>query len=55
MDRCLIGNVDEYQQYADVPHEPFIASGKLIYYIQNNIKVCMYLLPILNFKREAEE
>ncbi|KOB68493.1 putative abc transporter c family member, partial [Operophtera brumata] len=27
MDRSLIGNVDEYQQYADVPHEPFIASG----------------------------
>lgn len=29
MDRFLIGNVDEYQQYADVPHEPFIASGNM--------------------------
>ncbi|KAL4715350.1 hypothetical protein ACJJTC_015121 [Scirpophaga incertulas] len=27
MDRALVGNVDHYQQYAEVPHEPFIASG----------------------------
>lgn len=30
MDRSLIGNVDEYQQYAEIPHEPFIASGKCL-------------------------
>lgn len=29
MDRALIGNVDNYQQFAEVPHEPFIGSGKL--------------------------
>lgn len=28
MDRSLIGNVDNYQQYEEVPHEPFIGSGK---------------------------
>lgn len=28
MDRSLIGNIDEYRQYTDVPHEPFIASGR---------------------------
>ncbi|KAJ8730790.1 hypothetical protein PYW08_002203 [Mythimna loreyi] len=27
MDRSLIGNVDNYQQYEEVPHEPFIGSG----------------------------
>ncbi|XP_026732381.1 ABC transporter C family member 13 [Trichoplusia ni] len=27
MDRSLIGNVDNFQQYEDVPHEPFIGSG----------------------------
>lgn len=28
IDRALIGNVDNYQQYEEVPHEPFIGSGK---------------------------
>lgn len=32
MDRALIGNVDHYQQYQDVPHEPFLGSGKYISY-----------------------
>ncbi|XP_041988661.1 ATP-binding cassette sub-family C member 10 [Aricia agestis] len=27
IDRALIGNVDNYQQFAEVPHEPFIGSG----------------------------
>ncbi|CAK1601027.1 unnamed protein product [Parnassius mnemosyne] len=27
MDKALIGNVDQFQQYAEVPHEPFIGSG----------------------------
>ncbi|KAH9632341.1 hypothetical protein HF086_010266 [Spodoptera exigua] len=27
MDRALIGNVDNYQQYEEVPHEPFIGSA----------------------------
>ncbi|KAI8422275.1 hypothetical protein MSG28_006161 [Choristoneura fumiferana] len=27
MDRALIGNVDNYQQYMEIPHEPFISSG----------------------------
>nr|ASS36022.1 ABCC10 [Samia ricini] len=27
MDRALIGNVDNYQRYAEIPHEPFISSG----------------------------
>ncbi|XP_075974742.1 ATP-binding cassette sub-family C member 10 [Anticarsia gemmatalis] len=27
MDRSLIGNVDNYQQYQEIPHEPFIGSG----------------------------
>ncbi|XP_063822575.1 ATP-binding cassette sub-family C member 10 [Ostrinia nubilalis] len=27
MDHALVGNVDQYQQYAEVPHQPFIASG----------------------------
>ncbi|XP_035433428.2 uncharacterized protein LOC118264894 isoform X1 [Spodoptera frugiperda] len=27
IDRALIGNVDNYQQYEEVPHEPFIGSG----------------------------
>ncbi|XP_045447338.1 ATP-binding cassette sub-family C member 10 [Melitaea cinxia] len=27
MDRALIGNVDNYHQFAEVPHEPFIGSG----------------------------
>ncbi|XP_061703905.1 ATP-binding cassette sub-family C member 10 [Cydia pomonella] len=27
MDKALIGNVDNYQQYAEIPHEPFISSG----------------------------
>lgn len=29
MDRALVGNVDQYQQFAEIPHEPFIASGKI--------------------------
>lgn len=28
MDRALIGNVDNYQQYMEIPHEPFISSGE---------------------------
>lgn len=28
LDKALIGNVDQYQQYAEIPHEPFIGSGK---------------------------
>lgn len=28
MDRALMGNIDNYQQFAEVPHEPFIGSGK---------------------------
>lgn len=31
IDRALIGNIDNYQQYAEVPHQPFIASGKDIF------------------------
>nr|XP_026483882.1 ABC transporter C family member 13 isoform X1 [Vanessa tameamea] len=27
MDKALIGNVDNYQQFTEVPHEPFIGSG----------------------------
>ncbi|CAG9135256.1 unnamed protein product [Plutella xylostella] len=27
IDKALIGNVDIYQQYVEVPHEPFISSG----------------------------
>ncbi|XP_045534773.1 ATP-binding cassette sub-family C member 10 [Papilio machaon] len=27
MDKALIGNVDQFQQYAEIPHEPFIGSG----------------------------
>ncbi|KAI5642716.1 ABC transporter transmembrane region domain-containing protein [Phthorimaea operculella] len=27
MDRALIGNIDQYQQFEEVPHEPFIATG----------------------------
>ncbi|XP_072938675.1 ATP-binding cassette sub-family C member 10 [Epargyreus clarus] len=27
MDKALIGNIDNYQQFAEVPHEPFIGSG----------------------------
>ncbi|XP_062527496.1 ATP-binding cassette sub-family C member 10 isoform X2 [Bombyx mori] len=27
MDRALVGNVDHHQQYADIPHEPFISTG----------------------------
>ncbi|VVD04602.1 unnamed protein product [Leptidea sinapis] len=27
LDRALIGNIDNYQQFREVPHEPFIGSG----------------------------
>ncbi|XP_068632456.1 ATP-binding cassette sub-family C member 10 [Battus philenor] len=27
MDKALIGNVDHFQQFAEIPHEPFIGSG----------------------------
>ncbi|XP_049867954.1 uncharacterized protein LOC126368123 [Pectinophora gossypiella] len=27
MDRALIGNVDQYQQFEEIPHEPFISTG----------------------------
>ncbi|XP_026315550.1 multidrug resistance-associated protein 7 [Hyposmocoma kahamanoa] len=27
MDRALIGNIDHYQQFTEVPHEPFITTG----------------------------
>lgn len=29
MDHALIGNVDNYQQYEEIPHEPFISSGNV--------------------------
>lgn len=41
LDRALIGNVDHYQQFTEVPHEPFITTGRL--YSQ------MYLLFYTNY------
>lgn len=45
MDRALIGNIDHYQQFTEVPHEPFITTGmyfrrylhsqNVLYYIEN--------------------
>lgn len=36
MDHALVGNIDQYQQYAEVPHEPFIATGKEYKYLLVN-------------------
>lgn len=41
IDRALIGNVDEHQQYQDVPHEPFITSGKLRHWTTTLLKLGM--------------
>lgn len=52
MDRSLIGNVDNYQQYEEVPHEPFIGSGKFDH-IQIS-QITEYYIQIPNGEQQNE-
>lgn len=47
MDRALVGNVDHHQQYADIPHEPFISTG-------TQIKTLLILQLIVLVKDEVK-